>query len=76
MKVKTSVTLSQDVVKAVDASAGKDENRSQAIERLLRVSLAAEARRLSDAHDRAAIDQSAAELNAEVADVLNYQGDR
>ena len=77
MKVKTSVTLSEDLVATIDHAAKKTgESRSEAIERLLRESLAAAARRASDARDLSLIDQQANALNAEVTDVLTYQGDR
>jgi metal-responsive CopG/Arc/MetJ family transcriptional regulator len=75
MKLKTSVTLSEDIVKRLDRAARKGENRSQAIERLLRESLAAEARRAADLKDLALINEHAAELNAEAKDVLMYQTD-
>ena len=75
MKLKTSVTLSEDIVKRLDRAARKGENRSQAIERLLRERLSAEARKATDLKDLALIDQHAAELNAEAEDVLTYQAD-
>ena len=76
MKVKTSVTLSEDIVEELDRATRKGENRSQAIERLLRERLAAEARRVADLKDLALIDKHAAELNAEAEDVLTYQAER
>ena len=75
MKVKTSVTLSEAVVKTIDRTALKGESRSQAIERLLREALAARARRQADAHDLALLNRHADDLNAEAEDVLAYQGD-
>jgi metal-responsive CopG/Arc/MetJ family transcriptional regulator len=73
MKLKTSVTLSEDVVKRLDRATKKGESRSQAIERLLRESLYAEARRATDLRDLALINRHAAQLNAEADDVLAYQ---
>ena len=75
MKVKTSLTLSEDVLKAVKRSAGRGESRSETVERLLREGLAARARRTADARDLALINKHADELNAEADDVLAYQGD-
>jgi len=75
MKVKTSVTLSEDVLKTVDRSTRKGESRSAAIERLLRESLAARARYTIEQQDRALLDRHAEALNAEVDDVLGYQAD-
>jgi metal-responsive CopG/Arc/MetJ family transcriptional regulator len=73
MKLKTSVTLSEDVVKALDRTAQKGESRSQVLERLVREGLAARARRAADERDRALIDRHARALNAEAEDTLRYQ---
>ena len=75
MKVKTSVTLEQGVVAAVENAARDGESRSQVIERLLRESLATKARAAIDGRDRDIIDAHADELNDEAADVLAYQVD-
>jgi metal-responsive CopG/Arc/MetJ family transcriptional regulator len=75
MKVKTSVTLSEDIVKGLDKAARAGENRSQTIERLLSEQLAAEARRAADRRELALINRHADQLNAEAADVLKYQVD-
>jgi metal-responsive CopG/Arc/MetJ family transcriptional regulator len=75
MKLKTSVTLSEDLVKAIDGVARTGESRSQTIERVLRGGLAAAGRRAADRRELQLINQHAAELNAEAADVLTYQGD-
>ena len=73
MKLKTSITLDQEVVAAVEAIARSGESRSQVIERLLRQSLAARARSAMDERDRGIIDAHADELNEEALDVLGYQ---
>lgn len=73
--MKTSITLSEDIVKTIDGAAAKGENRSQTIERLLREGLAARARQATDARDRALLDRHADALNAEADDVLGYQAD-
>ena len=75
MKRKTSVTLSEDIVKTIDRLTKTGESRSTTIERLLRERLAAEARELADRRELALIDRHAEELNAEAADVLQYQVD-
>jgi metal-responsive CopG/Arc/MetJ family transcriptional regulator len=75
MKLKTSVTLSEDVVKRLDRVKKRGESRSEAIERLLRESLAAEARRAADLRDLALINSNADALNAEAEDALTYQAD-
>lgn len=76
MKVKTSVTLSEDIVAALKKVSRKGESRSTAIERLLRRILADEARRAADARDVALINRHAAALNREALDALRYQVDR
>jgi Arc/MetJ-type ribon-helix-helix transcriptional regulator len=73
MKVKTSLTLSEDVIRAVRRATGRGESRSEAVERLLREGLAARARRAADQRDLALINAHADELNAEAGDVLDYQ---
>lgn len=75
MKVKTSVTLSEDLLKMIDRASTKGESRSHALERLLREGLAARARRDGDERDRLRINEHADALNAEVEDALNYQAD-
>ena len=75
MKLKTSVTLSEDIVKTIDRVSRKGDSRSETIERLLREGLAARARQAADAHDLALINKHANALNAEADDVLVYQGD-
>jgi Arc/MetJ-type ribon-helix-helix transcriptional regulator len=73
MKVKTSVTLSESIVRMVERAAGKGESRSQTIERLLTEVLARRAREAADNRDRDLINRYADELNAEAEDVLRYQ---
>jgi metal-responsive CopG/Arc/MetJ family transcriptional regulator len=75
MKLKTSVTLSEELVKMVDRAARKGEARSQVLERLLREALAARARREADERDRALLNRHAEALNAEAEDALRYQID-
>ena len=75
MRLRTSLTLSEEVLRAVKRSTGRGESRSLAIERLLREGLAARARRAADQRDLALINTHADELNAEAADVLAFQGD-
>jgi metal-responsive CopG/Arc/MetJ family transcriptional regulator len=74
MKVKTSVTLSSDVVAAVDnlcAASG----RSEFIERALRSYLAQQKRLDRDRRDLKLINRHAARLNREAEDVLALQGE-
>ena len=71
--MKTSVTLSEDLLKLVDQVARKGEARSQVLERLAREGLTARLRREAGERDRARIDDQADALNAEVEDLLRYQ---
>ena len=75
MKRKTSITLSDDLLRLVVRAGGRGESRSQTIERLVREGLLARARRLADERDLAILNRHADALNREAADVLEYQGD-
>jgi metal-responsive CopG/Arc/MetJ family transcriptional regulator len=75
MKSKTSITLSEDVIAAVDRLTPEGGNRSETIERLLRESLSTQAHRARDLKDLETINRAASELNLEAEDVLKYQGD-
>ena len=75
MKQKTSITLSDDLLRLVARAGSKGESRSQTIERLVREGLLARARRLADERDLAILNRHADALNKEAAAVLEYQGD-
>jgi metal-responsive CopG/Arc/MetJ family transcriptional regulator len=75
MKVKTSITLSEDLLKAVDEYAGEYKNRSEFIEDAIRSFIIHLIRRQQDARDLEIINQRADYLNREAADVLTYQVD-
>jgi len=73
MKVKTSITLSEDIVTTVDRLAKEGESRSEAIERLLRERIADRARQARDLRDLELINKNVDQLNEEARDVLKYQ---
>jgi metal-responsive CopG/Arc/MetJ family transcriptional regulator len=73
MKEKTSITLSRDVLAGIDQLAGPQGSRSAFIERVLRRYLREQARARVHARDLERINQAAERLNAEAADVLDYQ---
>jgi metal-responsive CopG/Arc/MetJ family transcriptional regulator len=75
MKRKTSITLSEDLVRTVDRLTAKGESRSEAIERLLREGLELRSRHAADDRDRVLLTRHAQALNSEMADVLDYQED-
>lgn len=73
MKVKTSVILSDDLLKAIDECSGPHMNRSEFIEKALRNYISQETRDRQNAKDLEIINRKADRLNDEAADVLTYQ---
>ena len=73
MKVKTSLTLSEDLLASIDKLAGKKVSRSAFIEQILWESLARRAQTRRDAREVAAINRHAAQLNVEMSDALSFQ---
>ena len=73
MKVKTSITLDKDLLKAVDALSSKYKNRSEFIEAALQSYVAQLTRREQNAKDLEIINHYADDLNREALDVLEYQ---
>ncbi len=72
MKVKTSITLSADLVRAVDRLAGQ-RSRSAFIENALRAYLDQQSRSSRDVRELRLLNEAADRLNAEAADVLGFQ---
>jgi metal-responsive CopG/Arc/MetJ family transcriptional regulator len=72
MKVKASITLSHELLRAVDELA-KSSSRSEVIEHALRDFLAARARAQRDARDIEIMNKHADAYNLETADLLSYQ---
>jgi len=72
MKVKTSITLSEDLLGAIDQRAG-NKNRSEFIEEALWSFIAQMIRDEQNARDIQIINKRADYLNQEAADVLAYQ---
>ena len=72
MKVKTSITLSRAVLRAIDERA-EDRNRSEFIETALLAHLARLTRDEQNAHDLRILNEKAEALNEEALDVLAYQ---
>lgn len=73
MKVKTSITLSEELLKVVDKRARQFKNRSDFIERAVWAFVAQLARQEQEARDLEIINREADRLNREAADVLDYQ---
>ena len=75
MKVNTSVTLSEELVREMDDLSSQYGNRSALVEQAIREFLIAEARRRRDAQDLEILNRRAEALNEEAGDVLSYQVD-
>ena len=75
MKVKTSITLSEDLLKAIDEHTGEYKNRSEFIEDAVRAFVMKLIHRQQDSKDLEIINQHADSLNREASDVLSYQAD-
>jgi len=75
MKAKTSVTLSKEVLKAVDRLAGSKNSRSAVIEAAVREYLKERERTFIYAHDLEILNRAADRLNAEALDTLKHQAD-
>lgn len=73
MKIKTSVTLSEDVLEAIDARIGPEASRSEFIEGAVRRYLSVLSRREQDARDLEIMNRHAEAMNAEASDLLDYQ---
>jgi len=73
MKIKTSITLSENLVEDIDEYVDQFKNRSAFLEAAAWAFIAQLRRAQRDAADIAIMDQWADELNAEVADALDYQ---
>ena len=73
MKIKTSITLPEEILEAVDRLVGPANNRSAVIEQAVREFLASQERRQRDARDREILDKHAQRLSREAEDVLSYQ---
>ena len=73
MKVKTAITLSEELLDAIDKWSGQFKNRSGFIEAAIRTYIAQIIREEQNAKDLAIINRQADRLNQEAADVLAYQ---
>ncbi len=73
MKIKTSVTLAEDLVKVIDEQAGPHKSRSDFIEKAVRAYVVQVMRERQNARDLEIINQQADRLNQEAKDVLTYQ---
>jgi metal-responsive CopG/Arc/MetJ family transcriptional regulator len=75
MRVKTSVTIDERVLKAIDKATTSTRSRSRLLEDAAREFLSRRARAARESRDLAILNESATDLNEEMEDVLDYQAD-
>jgi metal-responsive CopG/Arc/MetJ family transcriptional regulator len=75
MRVKTSVTIDERVLKAIDKRTTPARSRSRVLEEAAREYLARRARMEREARDLEILNEKADALNREMEDVLAYQAD-
>ncbi|MDL1978529.1 MAG: ribbon-helix-helix domain-containing protein [Deltaproteobacteria bacterium] len=73
MKVKTSITLSAEVLKAIDLYIGEYKSRSAFLETAARQFIIQLEQKETEQRDLEIINRHADSLNAEAEDVLTYQ---
>jgi metal-responsive CopG/Arc/MetJ family transcriptional regulator len=73
MKIKTSITLSEELLTDIDRNLDGFRSRSDFLEFTARDYLSRQSRLESDRRDREIIDRRAAEMNQEAEDVLDFQ---
>jgi metal-responsive CopG/Arc/MetJ family transcriptional regulator len=73
MKVKTSITLSDELIKAIDHYGQDYKNRSDFIEAATWAFIKQVIRNQQNARDLEIINRNADRLNTEALDVLSYQ---
>jgi metal-responsive CopG/Arc/MetJ family transcriptional regulator len=73
MKMKTSITLSDELLKAIDHYGQAYKNRSDFIEAAIWAFVKQIVRNQENASDMEIINKNAKLLNAEALDVLDYQ---
>ena len=73
MKLKTSITLSSDLLEEIDRNAGSKASRSAFIEAVMREYLKEKVRRAINERDLQILNANADYFNREMEDVLRYQ---
>ena len=73
MKIKTSITLSEEVLLEIDQISGESRNRSAFIEIAIRDFLKKRAKKIRDDRDLDILNRNSKRLNREAEDVLSYQ---
>jgi metal-responsive CopG/Arc/MetJ family transcriptional regulator len=75
MRVKTSITIDESVLRAIDKATSGTRSRSRVIEDAAREFLARRARTAREARDLDILNAAADELNREMQEVLGFQAD-
>jgi metal-responsive CopG/Arc/MetJ family transcriptional regulator len=75
MRMKTSVSLTTELLDEIGRVAGRDVNRSEFLEKAAWDRLALLKRRRREARDGRILQRNARTLNSEAIDVLEYQAD-
>ena len=75
MKIKTSITLSEELLHRIDEVYGEQKNRSELIEEALRDYIQKQEKLKRDLDDLAILNKRAGRLNKEAEDVLSYQAE-
>mgnify|MGYP006284671521 FL=1 len=73
MKVKTSITLSEEVLREMDSMVSSKKSRSELIEHALKWYIETRKKDQRDLNDLELINRHADELNSEAEDILEYQ---
>jgi metal-responsive CopG/Arc/MetJ family transcriptional regulator len=73
MKIKTSITLSGDLLKAIDLHIAEYKSRSEFLETAARKFIEQLARKKAEQRDLEIINSHVESLNAEAEDVLTFQ---
>lgn len=75
MRIKTSVTIDERVLRAIDKTTNRHRSRSRVIEDAAREFLARGSRAAREARDLEILNETADALNREMDDVLAFQAD-
>ncbi len=75
MKIKTSITISEDLIKSIDEVFGGQKNRSEFIEKAVKHYIERQIQEERDLKDLDILNKKADKLNKEAEDVLSYQVD-
>jgi len=75
MKVKTSISLSEELIHSIDELFGRQKNMSKFIEKAVKDFIERQIQRKRDLKDLDILNKKANKLNREAEDVLSYQAD-